>query len=53
MDLDRQRSASFLAETDPMATSILSLPGWATAIALIGLAAAMIYILFGHRRGRD
>jgi hypothetical protein len=31
-----------------MAALILSLPGWAVIIAMIGLVAAMAYILFGH-----
>jgi hypothetical protein len=36
-----------------MAALILSLPSWAVVIALIGLVAAMVYVLFVHRSGRD
>jgi hypothetical protein len=36
-----------------VAALILSLPNWAVVIALIGLVAAMVYIHFAHRSGRD
>ena len=35
-----------------MVALILSLPGWAIVIGIIGLVAAMIYILFGSFTGR-
>jgi hypothetical protein len=35
-----------------MVALILSLPAWAIVIGIIGLMAAMIYILFGGFRGR-
>jgi hypothetical protein len=36
-----------------MTALILSLPSWAVVIALIGLVAAMAYILFTFRSDRD
>jgi len=44
--------SSFRAETELMTATILSLPAWAAAVGVIGLAAAMIYILLGHGAGR-
>jgi hypothetical protein len=35
-----------------MVALILELPGWAAVIAVIGLVAAMAYILLGYGRGR-
>jgi hypothetical protein len=35
-----------------MSALILSLPGWAVIVGIIGLAAAMVYILFGNFTGR-
>jgi hypothetical protein len=35
-----------------MVALILALPGWAIIIGIIGLVAAMIYILFGGFAGR-
>jgi hypothetical protein len=37
-----------------MVALVLSLPDWAVIIAaVIGLVAAMVYILFGYRSGGD
>jgi hypothetical protein len=35
-----------------MVALILSLPGWAIVIAVIGLVVAMAYILLGYWKGR-
>ena len=36
-----------------MAALVLSLPAWAVVIALIGLAAAFVYIFFTFRSDRE
>jgi len=35
-----------------MTALILSLPGWTVIVGIIGLVAAMVYILFGNLTGR-
>jgi hypothetical protein len=35
-----------------MTALILSVPGWTVIVGIIGLAAAMVYILFGNVTGR-
>jgi hypothetical protein len=35
-----------------MVAVILSLPDWATVLAVIGVVAAMAYILLGYWKGR-
>jgi hypothetical protein len=49
----RRRLSSLLVEKGPMTALVQSLPGWAIAVAVIGLAAAMVYILFGQGVRRD
>jgi len=36
-----------------MIALILSLPTWVVAVGVIGLVAAMVYILFDYGAGRD
>ena len=39
-------------EEAPMTALILSLPEWTVIVGMIGLVAAMVYILFGNFSGR-
>jgi hypothetical protein len=49
----RRLSSSLPVERSSMIAFVQSLPGWAIAVAVIGLAAAMVYILFGQGVRRD